>query len=76
MRNWLGPPGVYSYGYFWYPGTLKSGINVIRAVGNGDQRIFVLPDVGLAITVFAGSYNDFRHTVGERILGQVLMALR
>ena len=49
---------------------------MIRAVGNGDQRIFVLPDIGMAITVFAGNYNDFRHSVGERIMGQVLEALR
>lgn len=74
--NPWGPPGVYGYGYFWYPGTLRSGIKVIRAVGNGDQRIFVLPDVGLTITVFAGNYNDFRHSVGERIMGQILGALR
>jgi len=73
--NPWGPPGVYGYGYFWYPGTLRSGIKVIRAVGNGDQRIFVLPDVGLTITVFAGNYNDFRHSVGERIMGQILEAL-
>ncbi len=74
--NPWGPPGVYGYGYFWYPGMLKSGLKVIRAVGNGDQRIFVLPDMGMAITVFAGNYNDFRHSVGERIMGQVLEALR
>ncbi len=73
--NPWGPPGVYGYGYFWYPGTLKSGLKVIRAVGNGDQRIFVLPDLGLTITVFAGNYNDFPHSVGERIMGQVLEAL-
>lgn len=73
--NPWGPPGVYGYGYFWYPGTLRSGLNVIRAVGNGDQRIFVLPKVGLAITIFAGNYNDFRHSVGERIMVQILGAL-
>ena len=74
--NPWGPPGVYGYGYFWYPGRLQGGENVIRAVGNGDQRLFVLPDAGLAITVFAGNYNDFRHSVGERIMVQILGALR
>jgi len=74
--NPWGPPGVFGYGYFWFPGTLKSGLKVVRAVGNGDQRIFLLPEIELAITVFAGNYNDFRHSVGERILGQILEAVR
>ena len=74
--NPWGPPGVYGYGYFWFPGKLNGGQDVIRAVGNGDQRLFLLPDVGLAITVFAGNYNDFSHFVGERIMGQILEALR
>ena len=74
--NPWGPPGVYGYGYFWYPGTLETGVKVIRAVGNGDQRIFVFPALALTITVFAGNYNDFRHAVGERIMGHVLKALR
>ena len=74
--NPWGPPGVFGYGYFWFPGTLTSGLNVIRAAGNGDQRIFLLPEVGLAITVFAGNYNNFSHFVGERIMGQILETLR
>ena len=74
--NPWGPRGVYGYGYFWYPGTLREGHRVIRAVGNGDQRIFVLPDAGLAITVFAGNYNDFRWSAGERILAEIVQTLR
>ncbi|MEX0366378.1 MAG: serine hydrolase domain-containing protein [Ruegeria sp.] len=74
--NPWGPPGVYGYGYFWYPGTLRGGQRVVRAVGNGDQRIFVLPDAQLAITVFAGNYNDFSHLVGERIMGLIIDALQ
>lgn len=76
QHNPWGPPGVYGYGYFWYPGTLTSGVQVVRAVGNGDQRIFLLPELALAITVFAGNYNDFRHSVGERIMAKVLGAQR
>ena len=69
-------PGVYGYGYFWYPGTLSGGLNVIRARGNGDQAIFVLPDVELAITVFAGNYNDFSRAADWRIMGLIAQALR
>ena len=74
--NPWGPPGVYGYGYFWFPGTLTTGQRVVRAVGNGDQRIFVLPDADMVITVFAGNYNDFRWAVGEQILGRILQAHR
>lgn len=75
-------PGVYGYGYFWYPGrlndgrTLYYGSKVIRASGNGDQGIFVLPDAGLAITVLAGNYNDFSHGVDQRIMELIVRALR
>jgi len=71
-----GPPGVYGYGFFWFPGTLQNGHKVIRAVGNGDQRIFVLPDAEMAITVFAGNYNDFRWAVGEQVMARILRSLR
>ena len=74
--NPWGPPGVYGYGYFWFPGTLNSGIDTVRAVGNGDQRIFVLPELGISIVVLAGNYNKFSHVSGERIMGRILSALR
>lgn len=74
--NPWGPPGVYGYGYFWYPGTLLGGQQVIRASGWGDQRIYVLPEVGLTITIFAGNYEDGGGDVGERITGRIVRALR
>ncbi|MEO1678777.1 MAG: serine hydrolase [Pseudomonadota bacterium] len=67
-----GPPGMYGYGYFWFPGQLPTGHSVIRAVGNGDQRLFVVPEIGLSLAVLAGNYNDFRHAVGERILAAAI----
>ncbi len=75
-------PGVYGYGYLWYPGRLNDGrmliygSTVIRARGNGDQGIFVLPEAGLAITVLAGNYNDFSHGVDQRIMELIVRALR
>lgn len=71
-----GPPGIYGYGYLWYPGEFKErgGLRVIRAVGNGDQRLFIAPDQRIAITVFAGNYNDFRHASGDRIFDALMGA--
>ena len=74
--------GAYGYGYYWYPGTLKdgrspvTGSSVIRAAGYGNQGVFILPEAGLAITVFAGNYHDNGRSVDTRIMGLVARALR
>ena len=65
--------GEFGYGYFWwyscYP-SAKGLIEARTAVGNGQQRIFVLPTLNMAVTIFAGRYNDFTtgSTLGRRIL--------
>lgn len=61
------------YGYFWWYGCYPSaaGMFEIRAaIGNGQQRIFVLPGLDMVVTIFAGRYNDFTTgvTLGTRIL--------
>ena len=68
--------GVYGYGLMWYPGRTKGpdGYRVIRAVGNGDQRLFIVPDAGIVVTVFAGNYNDFSNASGDRVFAQVMAA--
>jgi hypothetical protein len=39
-------------------------------VGNGQQRIFVLPGLDMVVTILSGRYNDFTtgDTLGTRIL--------
>ena len=66
--------GEFGYGFFWwyncYPST--SGLVEARtAVGNGQQRIFVLPTLNLVVTIFAGRYNDF--TTGNSLGRTVLL---
>lgn len=74
--------GAYGYGYYWYPGTLRdgrspiTGSNVIRAAGYGNQGVFILPEAGLTITVFAGNYADHGQSVDTRIMGLVARTLR
>lgn len=74
--------GSFGYSYFWwyscYP-TPKGLIEARTAVGNGQQRIFVLRDLDMVVTIFAGRYNDFRSgaTLGTRILREhVLPAVK
>ena len=58
VDDW-GAAGVWGYGYQWWIGTLPSGTRVIGGVGNGNQRLFILPDQDLVVTIFAGEYNRF-----------------
>ncbi|HZI87986.1 MAG TPA: hypothetical protein VFD48_14220, partial [Pyrinomonadaceae bacterium] len=45
-------------------------IEARTAVGNGQQRVFVLPGMNMVVTILAGRYNDFTtgSTLGKRIL--------
>lgn len=65
--------GEFGYGYFWWYGCYPSPAGLIEArtaVGNGQQRIFVLPGLDMVVTIFAGRYNDFTTggNLGTRIL--------
>ena len=49
------------YGYFWWLGAASVGdipAPWIAAVGNGGQRLFVLPELELVVAVTAGRYNQ------------------
>ncbi len=74
--------GEFGYGYFWwyscYP-TPQGLVEARTAVGNGQQRIFVLSGLDMVVTIFAGRYNDFTTggTLGTRILREhVIPAVR
>lgn len=71
------PTGTIGYGLMWYPGTVKElgGFDIVRAAGNGDQRLFVVPEFDIAITVFAGNYNNFQYRTAETIIRRVMTAL-
>lgn len=65
--------GEFGYGYFWWYNCHPSAPGLIEArtaVGNGQQRVFVLPGLDMFVTIFAGRYNDFTTgaTLGRRIL--------
>jgi len=65
--------GEFGYGYFWWYSCYPSAAGLIEArtaVGNGQQRVFVLPGLNMVVTIFAGRYNDFTTgtTLGRRIL--------
>lgn len=73
---WGKRTGSYGYGFMWYPGVTlhQSKYRLVRAAGNGNQRIFILPQLRLAITILAGSYNDFSGSDDAGILNQIIEA--
>jgi CubicO group peptidase (beta-lactamase class C family) len=65
--------GEFGYGYFWWYYCYPSAAGLIEArtaVGNGQQRIFVLPGLNMVVTILAGRYNDF--TTGGRLGTRIL----
>ena len=65
--------GEFGYAYFWWYNCYPTSAGLVEArtaVGNGNQRVFVLPGLDMVVTIFAGRYNDFTTgaTLGSRIL--------
>ena len=70
------PRGMYGYGYQWWhrrPAG-SEGYTAIVGMGNGGQRLFVLPDERLVVTIFAGNYNTADRS--DPILDRIMAARR
>jgi CubicO group peptidase (beta-lactamase class C family) len=54
--------GGMKYGYQWWLGTSPFGVgrtvDWIAAIGNGGQRIFIVPSLGLVVVTNAGLYDQ------------------
>ena len=74
------PSSQFGYGHFWWYNCYPTPMGLVEArtaIGNGQQRIFVLPGLDMVVTIQAGRYNDrSARALGTRVLHQVLAAVR
>jgi CubicO group peptidase (beta-lactamase class C family) len=64
------------YAYHWWHTCYATPSGLVEsktAVGNGGQRVFVLPELKSVVTVLAGRYNDFSIAPWEQILTQYII---
>jgi CubicO group peptidase (beta-lactamase class C family) len=68
------------YGYHWYVGDVSFGAperreSWIGAIGNGGQRLFVLPGLDLVVVITAGNYNRPNQSIPlNRVMREVVLA--
>ncbi len=61
------------YGYQWYIGS-AGGQRLAARMGNGGQRLFVVPDLDLTVAVTAGNYDDpDQWRTPQTVLEQVIL---
>lgn len=69
--------GVYGYGYQWWHGEFRlpaSSFTAISGVGYGGQRLFVVPERKLVVTIFAGNYGTGIWRMSEQVLAEIVAA--
>ena len=67
----------YGYGYHWWRGSVESRAgtsDVIAAPGFGGQRLFILPDERLVVTIFAGNYENpnFLNALSDELMERIV----
>jgi CubicO group peptidase (beta-lactamase class C family) len=65
--------GVYGYGLQWWVGTTRADEKLIAAIGLGNQRVYILPESKLSVTILAGEYGKSEFH-SERLLDRVIAA--
>ena len=73
-----GARGNYGYGFQWWPGHSNSipRYKIIAGFGLGGQQLLVVPELHLAVTVFAGNYDRHGQNLFNWVLDRVVFAHR
>jgi len=71
--------GTYDYGFQWWHGQFRTDgkeFTAITAMGLGGQRVFVMPERQLVVTILSGNYHSKDWWKSERILKRIVAAQR
>ena len=69
--------GIYGYGYQWWQGNFGGEygeFSAITGVGYGGQRLFIVPERDLVVTIFAGNYGNGLWRVSEQVMAEIIAA--
>jgi CubicO group peptidase (beta-lactamase class C family) len=69
--------GIYGYGYQWWAANFRGeygDFSAIAGVGYGGQRLFVIPEKDMVVTIFAGNYGNGLWRVSEQVLAEIVAA--
>ena len=69
--------GIYGYGFHWWPANFSGEFgefSAIAAVGHGGQRLFIIPEKELVVTIFAGNFGNGLYRVSEQVLAEIVAA--
>ena len=61
VRDSISDYGEHGYGYLWWHDRFRTSagpLEVHTAVGNGAQRVFVIPSLRMLVVHLAGRYNE------------------
>lgn len=69
--------GIYGYGYQWWPANFRGEygeFSALAGVGYGGQRLFVIPEKDMVVTIFAGNYGNGIWRMSEQVLAEIVAA--
>lgn len=69
--------GIYGYGYQWWQGNFRGAygdFSAIVGVGYGGQRLFIVPERDLVVTIFAGNYGNDLWRLSEQVMAEIVAA--
>lgn len=77
LRGGRSAYGMHGYGFLWWHTCYQTALGTLEAItalGNGQQRIFILPQLDAVVALQAGRYSDGRASgLAERILLEYLL---
>lgn len=71
--------GRHGYSLHWWHSrfaTRRGEVEVVTAAGNGGQNIFVIPRLGMVVTMFGGRYDQGDYYAEDILVDHIIPALR